>query len=125
MRFETEGLSRRTSWRFAAAAVKLRFERFSRSFDRKYDSNQPRVPAGQPRGGQWTNGSGETTRSNYFSGSNVDSILALAPRLVASGVNKNRCIALCAPLLEAAQPRNTTNMNYWNFTRCLNACLGK
>jgi hypothetical protein len=35
-------------------------------YARKYDPNQPRVPAGNPDGGQWTNGSGSAAsgRSN-------------------------------------------------------------
>jgi hypothetical protein len=58
MRLEVDNLSRRTSWKLAANVVKLRFEQFYRAFDRKYDPDQPRVPAGEPSGGQWTGDSG-------------------------------------------------------------------
>lgn len=112
------------SWNLAASAVKLRFEQFSRVFDRKYDPDQSRIPAGEPGAGRWTDGNG-SVGSEESSAASVEGILAMAPRLAASGASMNRCVALCSPLLEAIQPRNTTNINYWNFVKCLNACLGK
>jgi hypothetical protein len=36
--------------------AKLKLEYELRRFERKYSSNQPRVPAGNPDGGQWMNG---------------------------------------------------------------------
>lgn len=33
-----------------------------RRFQQKYNPNQPRVPAGNPYGGQWTSGGGDAAR---------------------------------------------------------------
>lgn len=52
-------------WQIACLQFKLAAERFeflhraeARAWQEKYDPNQPRVPAGNPDGGQWTNGGG-------------------------------------------------------------------
>jgi hypothetical protein len=42
----------------AAEAVTHRFALFAASYRQKYDPNQPRVPAGNSDGGQWTSGGG-------------------------------------------------------------------
>jgi hypothetical protein len=47
--------------RFGLAAAK-------RNYARKYDPDQPRVPAGNPDGGQWTNGGGSAGQTTDFSG---------------------------------------------------------
>jgi hypothetical protein len=44
----------------AAEAVTHRFALFAASYGQKYDPNQPRVPAGNSDGGQWTSGGGST-----------------------------------------------------------------
>jgi hypothetical protein len=41
-----------------AANVEVKFRQFVRIADLKYEPNQPRVPAGNPEGGQWTDGTG-------------------------------------------------------------------
>jgi hypothetical protein len=46
----------RLSWQIKAQAVEASFRRFVHAF--KYNPNQPRVPAGNPDGGQWTDGNG-------------------------------------------------------------------
>ncbi len=67
----------------------------ARSHLEKFDPNQPRVPAGNPDGGQWTSG---TT-------GDVQSIAATAKRLnlAASPDAYQRCLDLCYPLLERHQ----------------------
>jgi hypothetical protein len=50
---------------FAALKVKWSGMKFA-ALVRKYDPNQPRVPAGDPDGGQWTNGGGEQSDSESF-----------------------------------------------------------
>jgi HK97 family phage portal protein len=64
-----------------------------------FDPNQPRVPRGNPDGGQWTR--------------------------VAAVATKDECIELCYRLLERRQPSGTSLINYWDFQKCLNECLGK
>jgi len=61
---------------------------------RKFDPDQPRVPAGNRDGGQWTSGGGEA--------SEVPSIIAAARRLdVAARPDAyQKCLDLCYPLLE-------------------------
>jgi hypothetical protein len=53
-RTEFESLSPRTRWLLAANAVEMRFNRLARLLGTKFNPGQPRVPAGQPDGGQWT-----------------------------------------------------------------------
>jgi hypothetical protein len=43
--------------------TKLKLEYELRRFQRKYSPSQPRVPAGNPDGGQWTSGNGLTELS--------------------------------------------------------------
>jgi hypothetical protein len=51
-------------WEHASVRFDLAILKFRRALGLKYDSNQPRVPAGQPGGGQWTSGNdGETIGS--------------------------------------------------------------
>jgi hypothetical protein len=115
---------RRLRWWLAANAVEIRFAQFKRVLKAGFDPDQPRIPAGNPDGGQWAGGGGGEV-SGESEATSVESILAVAPRLAASRASMKSCLALCSPLLEAFQPANTTNINYWNFMRCLNACLGK
>ncbi|HZS64863.1 MAG TPA: hypothetical protein VFA53_10275 [Xanthobacteraceae bacterium] len=53
-----------SSLRAAHAALRREWETVKRElYARKFDSNQPRVPAGSPEGGQWTSGgTGNQTR---------------------------------------------------------------
>lgn len=46
----------RLSWQMKAQAVEASFRRLVQAC--KYNPNQPRVPAGTPDGGQWTDGNG-------------------------------------------------------------------
>ena len=131
MRCEGERLSRRTNWLLAANAVMLRLEQLSRALDRKYDPDQPRVPAEQPGGGQWTSGPGSSTVTDTPSGAEnevpaddlVGAILDVAQQLAAGRATLKECINLCYPILERYQPRRS-DLNEFDFRKCLNACLG-
>ena len=82
----------------------------------KFDPDQPRVPAGNPDGGQWTDGATI----------DVQSIVATARRLnVAAAPDAyQRCLDLCYPLLERFEPP-WSDRNTWDFHKCMNACLGR
>ena len=85
-----------------------------------FDPMQPRVPRGEPDGGQWTRVEG------WRSGTDVDAFVATAKRLgLADGPEAyGRCLNLCYPLLERWQPPGS-DRNQWDFHKCMNACLGK
>ena len=97
----------------AAATVEARLNTLANAF--KYDPGQPRVLAGSPEGGQWTSNDGSTATREL----SVESILAIAPLLAAARTSKDRCIEICSPILERFQPPGTTNINYWDFVKCL------
>jgi hypothetical protein len=64
-----------------------------------FNPNQPRVPAGSgEESGRWT--------------------------LAARSTAKDRCIELCYRLLERPEPPGTSLINYWDFQKCLNKCMG-
>jgi hypothetical protein len=44
----------RLRWHHAALRFELSMLRHAQALRKKYDPNQPRVPAGEPGGGQWT-----------------------------------------------------------------------
>jgi hypothetical protein len=64
-----------------------------------FNPDQPRLPRGDPEGGQWTTLAGVSA--------------------------KDRCIDKCYRLLERPEPRGMSQMNYWDFQRCLARCLAK
>jgi len=55
----------RLIWLLRAKDVETKVRWFARAADAKFDPNQPRVPAGNPDGGQWTDAGG----SDFGSGS--------------------------------------------------------
>jgi hypothetical protein len=92
-------------------------------YDRKYRSDQARVPAGNPDGGQWTseaNPENETSQPK----ATVQRVLESARRAVAAsgGLSYQRCLDLCYPLLERFQ-RPGSDRNTWDFHKCMNICL--
>jgi hypothetical protein len=94
---------------------------------RKYDPDQPRVSAGNPDGGQWTNAggsSGSTTAESQGEEPRPQSIINRARRLnlAIQSDGYERCLDLCYPLLERPQ-RPGSNRNTWDFHRCMDACL--
>ena len=98
-------------------AARFGYQTLQRGGERKYDPDQPRVPAGNRDGGQWTStgGSGEQT--------SVDKILEKAKKLAASRQSTlSKCIDLCYSLLERYQ-RPGRDFNEFDFRKCLNACM--
>jgi hypothetical protein len=102
----------------AELKYELAFRRLMRALKANFNPDQPRVPAGNPDGGQWTSLDGDAE------GASVQSILAQAAQLAASGASLSRCIDLCSPLLERIQPPGS-DRNQFDFRRCVNACLGR
>jgi len=86
-------------------------------FGTKYSPDQPRVPAGNPDGGQWTGGSEDL---------DVNSILEMAKQLAATTRSNKylKCLDLCYPILERPQPPGV-DANDWDFHRCMAACMGE
>jgi hypothetical protein len=65
---ETRIKLRRLSWLIHAANVEVKLQQFARISGAKYDPNQPRVPAGNPEGGQWADGTGGAGEATGFLG---------------------------------------------------------
>lgn len=112
--------------------VEAKFRHFTRVFRVKFDPNQPRVPAGSPEGGQWTDGGGgEATggttgvrQSKTGGAGDLEKIITFArrKRIAGSPLDYQRCLDLCFPFLERPQhPRS--DRNTWDFHKCMNACL--
>ena len=114
-----------------ASNVEAKLRRLARAVAFKYDPNQPRVPAGNPEGGQWADagggvGSGPfgTGEASAIDSADVRSIVSFArrKRVAGSPLSYQRCLDLCYPLLERSQdPRS--DRNTWDFHKCMNACL--
>jgi hypothetical protein len=101
-----------------AGNVDAKLKQLARAVEIKYDSNQPRIPAGNPGGGQWTE-----TGAGSGAG-DVQSIVAFAKqkRVAGSPLSYQRCPDLCYSLLE--RPRHPkSDRNTWDFHKCMNACL--
>lgn len=118
--------------RFATATFENIAARLAVMLGAKYDPGQPRAPAGSSEGGQWTDAGGGSegglrveVENDGGRSASAERILSEAPRLAAGGMSYRRCVDICYGLLERIQPRGTTNINQWDFIRCLNACLGK
>ncbi|MFD0986539.1 hypothetical protein [Methyloligella solikamskensis] len=71
----------RLSWQIKAQAVEASFRRLVHAF--KYNPNQPRVPAGNPDGGQWTDGNGG-------GGGGGSAIASAEPNTTSERNNENR-----------------------------------
>lgn len=117
-------------------------------YERKYNPEQPRVPAGSREGGQWLSGGGgsgsaensssavsndtqnegNTANAGVANGgsADVEEILNMAKQISASGYSTSylRCLDICSPILERPQPPGV-DFNKWDFHRCMNACMGK
>jgi hypothetical protein len=87
-------------------------------YARKFDPDQPRVPAGSSEGGRWASGA-----SGFRDSADVRAILERAKSLAASHAEMGRCVDLCLPLLNRFQAPGS-NRNEFDFRKCLNACLG-
>jgi hypothetical protein len=90
----------------------------------KYSPDQPRDERGR-----WTDGAssgGATGEAEESAGDTlVQDILAKAQQLKFTGspADYRRCVNLCYPILERLSPR-WSDRNYWDFQKCMNACLG-
>jgi hypothetical protein len=97
------------------------------ALDRKFNPNQPRVPAGNPDGGQWADGGGSERYAvpDYADNLFIQDIVAKARRLQLTGspADYKRCLDLCHPILERFSPR-WSDRNTWDFHKCMNMCLG-
>jgi len=105
---------------------------------RAFDASQPRIPAGNSDGGQWTDGGGtsenggsrrrggDSTESNPRDEPTVRRVLSAFRKLEgADGPDRyGKCLDLCYPLLERFQPPDS-DRNLWDFHKCMNACLGR
>jgi len=113
---------RNINWHMRAAVVEEKLHKLGRVLVKAgFEPNQPRVPAGNPDGGQWTSTGGS---SNATGSTTLDKIVTLARRIASAGslLDYQRCLDLCYPLLERPQhPASDGNM--WDFHRCMNACL--
>ncbi|MFZ3311505.1 MAG: hypothetical protein WB868_03225 [Xanthobacteraceae bacterium] len=89
---------------------------FDADIVKKFDPTQPRIPAGNSDGGQWSNDAA----------SDPQSIIAVAQRfkLAADPDSYQKCLDLCYPLLERVEPP-WSDRNTWDFHKCMNACLGR
>src|SRR5256885_7211998 len=101
--------------------VKYGLPAWQRECARKYDSDQPRVPAGNPDGGQWTSGGADSEDRG-----DVQRIVEMAKRLdlAARPDIYQQCLDLCYRLLERPQSPGS-DRNTWDFHKCMNACLGR
>lgn len=92
-------------------------------YERKWREDQPRVPAGESQGGQWTADGGASEAPG--ASSSVAHIQKEAERFAASGrTGYLRCIDICSPLLERFQ-KPGSDRNQWDFHKCMNICLGR
>jgi len=81
-----------------------------------YDPNQPRVPAGNADGGQWTDDGASDVQGRIS--------VAIARTLSGQPPSYSACLNLCYPLLE--RPKQVgSDRNEWDFHKCMNACLGR
>lgn len=84
--------------------------------EQRYRPDQPRIPAGNPDGGQWTDDGTSDVQSRIS--------VAIAQTLSGQPPSYNECLNLCYPLLERPG-RVGSDRNYWDFQKCMNACLGR
>lgn len=122
---------RRVNWLMRAELVETKLHAFKRAVKANFNPNQPRVPAGNPDGGQWTSpGGGVADPASSLSqiptdaSVTVERILAVARRVITAGgpLDYQRCLDLCYPLLERPQ-HPASYRNEWDFHKCMNACL--
>jgi hypothetical protein len=71
-----------------------------------FNPDEPRVPAGNPDGGEWTD-SGES--AEVAAANDHD--------------RKNKCIEECLYLLNRRLPYRWSNLNEFAFRRCVNECM--
>jgi hypothetical protein len=119
MNRRSHGLRRK--YHVAALEVEIGLRRLARIL--KFNPDQPRVPAGNPEGGQWTS-DGNSGGGSGGGDSDVATIIDKAKRLnlATSPAAYQKCLDLCYRLLERPQ-RPGSDLNTWDFHKCMNACL--
>jgi hypothetical protein len=66
--WEVGARCRRLSWLLRASVVEAKHAQLARAFKAGFNPNQPRVPAGNPDGGQWTGSGGGGSSSSTVGG---------------------------------------------------------
>lgn len=66
--WEVGAQCRRLSWLLHASVVEAKHAQLARAFKAGFNPNQPRVPAGNPDGGQWTGSGGGGSSSSTVGG---------------------------------------------------------
>jgi hypothetical protein len=75
-----------------------------------FNPEQPRIPKGEPDGGQWTaDGAAADDNVTYVTSEDQD--------------RKSLCIERCSYLLEWPLPYRWSNVNTFAFFRCVNDCM--
>jgi hypothetical protein len=104
-------------WHTALTNLETAVRRYALA-QRKANFNplQPRVPAGNPDGGQWTLEGSDTL---------TPKILAIAKqlRLAASPASYQKCLTMCFPLLERPKPYPWSDINSNAFHKCMAECM--
>lgn len=78
----------------------------------KYSPNQPRVPAGNPGGGDWTSGDGGA-------GSSDAEVAANDP------AKWLECLEDCHQILDRNWSYRWSDINRYDFLKCMNECMAK
>jgi len=109
----------RLKWELAVHIFEENTKQLSQLVGAKYDPSQPRDDRGR-----WTDTGADQSTGNE--GADPRKILELARQWFLAGTRASfsRCTELCYPLLERFQPPGV-DYNYWDFQRCMNACLGR
>jgi len=122
-------LRARLGWITACCNFETAARRFE-SVRRKYSPDQPRVPAGNPGGGQWSADDGQSARPDALTPDGDDDTLvteilrkAKNLNLTASPADYQKCLNICYPILERPKPP-WSDRNKYDFHKCMNACLG-
>jgi hypothetical protein len=99
----------RLKWQIAAENCRNVLRRYLLQV--KYDPNQPRDEIGR-----WTSEGGDAL---------TQKILAIAKqmKLAASPASYQKCLSICSPILERPKPYRWSDINRYDFIRCMSACM--
>lgn len=92
----------------------LGFEGWPITMLKAYHPDEPRIPAGQAGGGQWTTGEGDSLSSGD-----------ILPIVVGGSGRKDLCIERCYHLLERPLPHPGSDINTYDFWKCINDCMAE
>lgn len=97
----------------ARTNLDLAFGKLASAVKAGFNPSQPRHPAGQEAGGQWSSPGN----------SDIEKIVRAAGRIKGAFDQKySDCVDLCYTLLERPQQPGS-DLNLWDFHKCLNRCL--